>query len=238
MQPPAVLPVPSDNQLLAALPRAAYQRLLPHLERVHIPQGKVLFEVGETVRHAYFPLNCVASLLSMTEEGETVEVAVVGFEGVVGVTIILRVGIAPYTCMVQIPGEGLRVRADVLRAEFGRNGQFQDLLLRYTHSLLAQVTQSAICNRFHTVDARFCRWLLMMRNRVRSDTFNLTQEFIAHMLGTPRTVVTAAANRTQDAGLIRYKRGRITVLDRVGLEAASCECFEVVLRELTDFMAA
>lgn len=238
MKTPTVLPVPPENQLLAALPAHEYARLRPHLEAVRLAQGKVLFEAGDAVRHAYFPLSAIASLLSMTESGETVEVAMVGFEGMVGVTAVLRVGVTPYRCMVQIPGDALRVRADALRAQCAGGGRLQELLLRYTYALLAQVSQSAVCNRFHTVEARFGRWLLMLRNRVRSDTFHLTQEFIAHMLGTPRTVVTAAANRMQDAGFIRYKRGRITILDRPGLESAACECYEAVLRELTDFLAA
>jgi CRP-like cAMP-binding protein len=230
--------LPAENQLLASLPRAEYERFAPYLERVQLAQGKVLFGAGDLVRHTYFPLGGVASLLSSTSEGETVEVAMVGFEGMIGVPVILRVGIAPYTCLIQIPGEGLRLRADVLRAEFNRGGQLQDVLLRYTHALFAQISQSAVCNRFHTVEARLGRWLLVIRDRVKSETFYLTQEFISHMLGTPRTVVTTAANKLQDAGFIRYKRGRITVLDRRGLESAACECYEVVLREISDFIAA
>lgn len=238
MPTPAVLPLPAENRLLAALPHAEYERLVPHLVRVQLTPGKVLFAAGDLVRHAYFPLGGLASLLSSTSDGETVEVAMVGPEGMVGVPIILRVGVAPYTCMIQIAGEGLRLRADVLRAEFNRNGQFQDMLLRYTHSLVAQISQSAICNRFHTVEARLCRLLLVIRDRVRAETFQLTQEFISHLLGTPRTVVTAAANKLQDAGFIRYKRGRITILTRPGLEAASCECYEVMLKETSHFIAA
>jgi len=238
MPSPTVLTVPTENRLIASLPRPEYERLAPHLERVQLTQGKILFGAGDLVRHVYFPLNGLVSLLSSTADGETVEVAMVGYEGMVGVPAILRVGIAPHVCMVQIPGEALRLRVDVLRAEFSRNGQFQELLLRYTHSLFAQISQSAVCNRFHTVEARLGRWLLVIRDRVKSETFNLTQEFISYMLGTPRTVVTAAANKLQDAGFIRYKRGRITVLDRDGLESVACECGETVLRELRDFIAA
>jgi len=230
--------LPTENRLLAALPRSEYERVVPHLERVSLPQGKILFEAGDLVRHAYFPTDGVVSLLSITEDGETVEVAMVGKEGMTGVPIILRVGITPYRSMVQIPGEAMRIKADALTTEFNRNGHLQDLLLRYTHSLLAQVTQSAICNRFHTVDARLGRWLLVIRDRIRSETFYLTQEFIAHMLGTPRTVVTVAANKLQDAGLIRYKRGKITILNRQGLESAACECYVIVIKEISSFIAA
>lgn len=238
MPTPTILPVPSENRLLAALPRAEYERLVPHLQRIQFRQGQVLYAAGDLVHHAYFPLGGVVSLLSSTEGGEIVEVAMVGFEGMVGLPVVLQVEAAPYTCMIQLPGEGLRIGADLLRAEFNRHGRLHWLLLRYTHALLSQVLQSAVCNRFHTVEARLCRWLLVLRDRSRSETFNLTQEFISYMLGTPRTVVTAAANRIQDAGLIRYKRGRIAILDRRGLEAAACECFEVVLRGISDFAAA
>lgn len=238
MSTPTRLSPPAENRILAALPRAEYERLSPHLERVHLPQGKVLWEAGDLVRRAYFITAGMVSLLSITEDGETTEVAMVGSEGMVGVPIILRVEISPYRSMVQIPGEAMSIRADRLRAEFDRNPRLEDLLLKYTHALLTQVSQSAVCNRFHTVEARLCRWLLVTRDRVRSDSFKLTQEFIAHMLGTPRTVVTAAANKLQDAGLIRYKRGHITILNLRGLEGAACECYGVVINEISHFFAA
>ena len=238
MPAPTTLGVPPENKILAALPRAEYQGLLPHLERAHLPQGKILYEVGDFVGRAYFVTRGMVSLLSITEDGGTTEIAMVGKEGVVGVPIILRVGITPYRIMVQIPGDALSVRAEVMRAEFARSARFQDLLLRYTHALLAQVSQSAVCNRFHTTEARLSRWLLVTRDRVDSDTFNLTQEFISHMLGTPRTVVTVAANKLQDAGLIRYKRGQIAILDPRRLEAAACECYGVVIKEISHFFAA
>jgi CRP-like cAMP-binding protein len=234
----ATLSVPPENKILAALPRAEYQALVPHLERVHLPQGKVLYEVGDFVTRAYFVTRGMVSLLSITEDGGTTEVAMVGKEGVVGVPIILRVGVMPYRSMVQIAGDALSIKADVMRAEFTRSARFQDLLLRYTHALLTQVSQSAVCNRFHTTEARLGRWLLVTRDRVGSDSFQLTQEFIAHMLGTPRTVVTVAANKLQDAGLIRYKRGQISILDPRMLEAAACECYGVVIKEISHFFAA
>jgi CRP-like cAMP-binding protein len=230
--------IPTDNRLIAALPRAEYERLMPYLERVHLPRGKVLFEAGELIRHAHFPMNGVASLLGMTENGETVEVAMVGNEGMLGIPIILRVGITLHRSMVQIPADALRIRSEVLQLEFSRNGKLQDLLLRFTHALIAQVSQSAICNRFHTVDARLGRWLLVIYDRVERETFYLTQDFIAQMLGTPRTVVTVAANKLQDAGFIRYRRGKITILNRQGLESVACECYGIVTAEISRFIAA
>lgn len=238
MSAPIVLGLPPENRILAALPRPEYERLLPHLERIHLPQGKVLWEAGDLVRRAYFVTRGMVSLLSMTEDGETTEVAMVGNEGMVGIPIILRVGISPYVCMVQITGDALSIKADALRAEFNRNTRLQDLLLRYTHAVLAQVSQAAVCNRFHTIEARLARWLLVTRDRVGSDSFQLTQELISHMLGTPRTVVTTAANKLQDAGLIRYKRGSITILDVPRLESAACECYGVVIKEISHFFAA
>ena len=211
---------------------------MPYLERVHLPRGKVLFEAGDLIRHAHFPMNGVVSLLGMTEDGETVEVAMVGTEGMLGVPIVLRVGLTLHRSMVHIQADALRLSSDILRTEFNRNGQFQDLLLRYTHTLLAQLTQSAVCNRFHTVEARLGRWLLVIYDRVRRETFYLTQEFISHMLGTPRTVVTIAANKLQDAGFIHYRRGKITILNRQGLESAACECYRVVTNEISRFIAA
>jgi len=235
-------PVPfhasTENRLLAALPRGEYERLVPHLERVHLTQGRVIFEAGDRVRHAYFPSGGIISMLSMTEEGETIEVAMVSNEGMVGVPIVLRAGVAPYRTMVQIPGDALRVKAEVLLKEFNQGGRFQDLLLRYAHAVLAHVAQSAVCGRFHTVEARLGRWLLVTRDRINSDSFHYTQEFLSHMLGTPRTVVSIAACRLQDEGLIRYRRGRITILDRAGLEAAACECYRAVLREIDHIIAA
>jgi CRP-like cAMP-binding protein len=236
--PAIAFSVPTDNRLLAALPRAEYERLAPYLERLHLPRGKVLFEAGDHIRHAHFPMNGVISLLGMTEDGETVDVAVVGTEGMLGIPIILRVGIALHRSVVHIPADAVRIRSDVLEMEFSRNGKLQELLLRFTHSLLAQVSQSAICNRFHAVDARLGRWLLVIDDRAGKETFYLTQESIAQMLGTLRTVVTVAANKLQDAGFIRYRRGKITILNRQGLESVACECYRVVTDELDRFIAA
>jgi CRP-like cAMP-binding protein len=225
------------NQLLSSLPPQEYESLSRHLEHVPLPPGKILFNMGDPIRYAYFPTGGQVSLLSLTEDGMTVEVAMGGNEGVIGVPVILRMSTAPYTAMVQIgDGGALRVRSDVLRQEFDRGGRLQDLLLRYTHVLLTQVSQSAICNRFHSLEERLSRWLLLANDIARQDTFHLTQEFIAHMLGTPRTGVTMAAGALQKAGLIRYSRGRIHVLNRKGLEKSSCECYQIVRKEFDSFL--
>ena len=162
----------------------------------------------------------------------------IGNEGMMGVPIILRNRVAPYQMMVQLAGNALRIRENVLRVEFDRGGKLQDLLLRYTHSVLIQVAQSAACNRFHTVEERLCRWLLVSRDRVQTDTLHLTQEFLSHMLGVPRTSVTMIAVNLQKEGFIRYNRGRITILDRSGLEAASCECYRRVREGSSNFLVA
>lgn len=226
------------NGLLSALPRAEYERLAPHLEMVRLTPGKILYNAGETVRHAYFLKGGMVSLLSTTEDGRTIEVGMIGSEGMAGVPLILRSSAAPYQVMVQLAGNALRVRGEALREEFDRGGKLQDLLLRYTHSLLIQVAQSAACNSFHTVEQRLCRWLLVGRDRVQADTLQLTQEFLSHMLGVQRTSVTLIAGALQQEGLIRHSRGRITILDRRGLEAASCECYRRVREGVSQFLVA
>lgn len=220
--------VTSDNRLLAALPRDEYERLSPHLESVPLAPGKILYNEGEDMRHAYFPKGGMLSLLSITEEGRTTEVGMVGSEGMAGVPIVLRSDLAPYQVTVQLAADAVRIRAAALRAEFNRGGRLQDLLLRYTHSLLIQVAQSAACNRFHTVQERLCRWLMLSRDRVQTDTLLLTQESLSHMLGVPRTSVTMIAGDLQKKGIVRCGRGRITIVDRARLEFASCECYERV----------
>lgn len=236
-----VVPAPSNlisNRLLAALPREEYERLLPHLEPVHLKKGATVYDAGDTVRHAYFIKSGMISLLSVTERGETIEVAVVGNEGMIGVPVVLRMSVTPYQSVVQLPGDGLRVRADVLRGEFKQDGQLQELMLKYTHALLTQITQSVVCNRFHSIEQRLCRWLLATGDRAKSESFELTQEFIAQMLGTPRTGVTMAAGPLQDAGIIRYRRGKITILNRQRLERAACECYGIIRSEISQLAAA
>ena len=228
----------TKNQLLAALPRHEYERLAPHLELTHLPKGKTLAHPGESLRYAYFPTNGMISLLSTTESGQTIEVAMIGNEGLVGVPIILGVNVAPYWCMVQIQSDAMRISAAALRKEFKSGDVLNDLLLRYTHGLLTHITQSAVCNSFHTVQERLCRWLLVSRDRLKSDSINLTQEFISQMLGTARTGVTMAAIPLQDAGYIRYRRGKITILNRQGLESAACECYTIIRKEIDHNLAA
>lgn len=226
------------NGLLSALPRAEYERLSPHLELVRLTPGKILYNAGDVVRHAYFPRGGMICLLSTTEDGRTIEVGMIGSEGMAGIPIVLRSGAAPYQVMVQLAGNALRVSGNALREEFNRGGKLQDLLLRYTHSLLIQVAQSAACNSFHTMKARLCRWLLVSRDRTHTDTLQLTQEFLSQMIGAPRTRVTMVAHDLQRAGLIRYSRGKITILDKRGLEAKSCECYRVVREQINHFLAA
>jgi len=226
------------NRLLSALPRNEYERLSRHLELVRLTPGKIFYNPGDIVRYAYFPRGGMICLLSTTESGRTIEVAMIGNEGMAGIPIILRANAAPYQVMVQLAGNALRVRGDVLREEFNRGGRLQDLLLRYTHTLLIQIAQSAACNRFHTVEQRLCRWLLVSRDRVRTDTIHLTQEFLSHMLGVPRTSVTMIAGNLQKQGLITYRRGKIAILNQQRMEAASCECYRLVREVGRDFLAA
>jgi CRP-like cAMP-binding protein len=201
-------------------------------------QGKVLNEAGDIIRHVYFPVSGMLSLLSMTEASETVEVAMVSSEGMVGVPIILGAEISPYRTTVQIPGNCLRIKANVFKKTITPDGVLQNTLLKFTHTLMTQISQSAVCNRFHKVEKRLCRWLLVARDRVNSNNLNLTQDIISDMLGTSRSIVSTAANSIQDAGLIRYRRGKITITDVKGLEASACECYEIVKREIEYFLAA
>lgn len=231
-------PPPLTNGLLAALPKGEYDRLTLGAERVRFVRGKILIEAGEDVRHVYFPLGGMGSLLSVTEDGKTVEVAVVGSEGMLGIPALLMDGKSPYQVMAQLPMEAVKIRSYALRSEFDRGGRLKELLLRHALMLLTQISQSAACHRFHTVEERLARWLLLTRDRAGSDTFHLTQEFLSYMLGVPRTSVTALAVAMQRAGLIRYSRGRITILDGRRLEAASCECYRIVMREIVRVLAA
>lgn len=219
---------PVDNRLLAALPGGEYQRLKPYLEPVTLPFGEILYEPGDTLRHVYFPTQGIISLLSMVEERSTLEVGVVGKEGMVGISVFLGASTSLNRALVQGAGTALMMKAGALRKHVGHEGPLPDLLRLYTHSLLAQVSQTAACNRFHAVDARLARWLLMTQDRMQTDEFRLTQEFLSDMLGVRREGVTGAARALQQKELIGYVRGQITVLDRTGLEAASCICYELV----------
>lgn len=222
----------NQNQLLAALPAADYERLLPHLEPVTLPLGMVIFESGGKLRHLYFPASGIVSLMYAMENGASTEIAVIGNEGVVGIALFMGGDSTPSRAVVQSAGQGCRLKAAVVKTEFDRGGPLQQLLLRYTQALIAQMTQTAVCNRHHAVDQQLCRWLLLSLDRLPSNKLAMTQELIANMLGVRREGVTEAAGKLQEAGLIRYRRGHITVLDRPQLEARVCECYAVVKKEM------
>jgi CRP-like cAMP-binding protein len=223
--------VPGENRLLVALPRDEYDRLLPHMEKVSLPLRDILYEANGPIPHVFFPLHGVVSLV-IKDGGFTLEVGVIGNEGMVGTPVFLGAERSPTRAIAQIPGEALRMEAKVFQKEMRRDGPLYGLVQRYTQSMINQISQSIVCNHRHSVEKRMCRWLLMSHNRVGADEFPLTHEFLAQMLGVRRPTVTAVAGALQKAGLISYHRGRITVLDRKGLEAASCECYEVVAKEL------
>lgn len=229
---------PINNLLLSALPRDEYARLASAFQPVRLLRGVVLYEIGSAIRYAYFLTSGMVSLLSMTKDGKTVEVGMIGDEGLVGVPIILGMSTAPYRITVQIPTTAVRVKAALLRDEFNRGGALQNVLLKYSHMLIVQLSQSALCNRFHTSEERLCRWLLISRDRTRSNTLNLTQDAISQMLGVPRTGVTLTAGVLQKRGLIRYSRGRIIITDPRSLETAACECYGIVREEFEHFLAA
>ena len=224
-------PDPRQNHLLAALPADECARLFPHLELVPMPLGDVLYEPGIQMRHVYFPTTSIVSLLYVMEDGASAEIAVVGNEGVVGVSLFMGGETTPSRAVVQSAGHAYRLKGQLLKDEFYRAGPMQRLLLRYTQALLTQMAQTAVCNRHHSLDQQFCRWLLLSLDRLASNELTMTQELIANMLGVRREGVTEAAGHVQKAGLIEYHRGRISVLDRPGLEARSCECYAVVKKE-------
>jgi CRP-like cAMP-binding protein len=219
------------NQLLAALPDAEYQRLVPYLESVSLPLKQVLHKAGESIEYVYFPHRAIVSLIATPEKGSKVEVGLVGNEGVVGIPSVLGDNIATTTAMVQVADSGMRIEASLLKTEFGRGGVLQSLLLRYTQALYALTSQNAACNRLHHLEERLARWLLLVCDRVGSNELQLTHEFISEMLGVRRAGVTDAANSLQLAGLIRYTRGKITILNRQELEAASCSCYGIIKGE-------
>jgi CRP-like cAMP-binding protein len=220
-----------QNHLLAALPAAEYTRLSPHLERVPLPLGAVIYEAGGAQGHVYFPASGIVSLLYVMNDGSAAEIAVVGNEGMVGIALFMGGGSTPSRAVVQSAGIAYRLEAALLKAEFARGGALQRLLLRYTQSLITQMTQTAVCNRHHVLEQQLCRWLLLSLDRLPSNQLVMTQQLIANMLGVRREGVPAAAGRLQADGLINYRRGRINVLDRARLEKRVCECYDVVRRE-------
>ena len=222
---------PTHNHLLAALPSAARQRWLPHLELADMPLGEVLYESGGTLNHVYFPTTAIVSLLYVMQNGASAEIAVVGNEGIIGISLFMGGESTPSRAVVQSAGVGYRLKAQLMKDEFNRGGPALHLLLRYTQALITQMAQTAVCNRHHTLDQQLCRWLLLSLDRLEGDELVMTQELIANMLGVRREGVTEGALKLQRAGLTRYSRGRITVLDRKGLERRSCECYEVVKKE-------
>ena len=222
---------PTRNSLLAALSAPEQERLFPQLELVPMPLGKVLYESGNRLGHVYFPTDCIVSLLYVMEDGASAEIAVVGNEGLVGVALFMGGETTPSRAVVQSAGFAYRLPGAIIKQEFNRGGAMQELMLRYTQALLTQMAQTAVCNRHHSVDQQLCRWLLLSLDRLPSEELTMTQELIANMLGVRREGVTEAAGQLQSAGLIRYSRGHITVLDRARLEERVCECYAVVKRE-------
>jgi CRP-like cAMP-binding protein len=224
-------PDPRQNQLLAALPAAEWARWEPLLELTDMPLGLVLYESGLTLAHVYFPVDSIVSLLYVMENGSSAEIAVVGNEGLVGVSLFMGGGTTPSRAVVQSAGQAYRLDAQAMKLEFDKAGPVLHLLLRYTQALLTQMAQTAACNRHHSLDQQLCRWLLLSLDRLQGDHLVMTQELIANMLGVRREGVTEAALKLQSAGVIRYSRGRITVLDRAALEQRTCECYAVVKKE-------
>jgi CRP-like cAMP-binding protein len=225
------------DHLLAALPEPEWSRWQPRLEQVELPLGQVLYESGGTLSHVYFPTTAIVSLLYVLENGASAEIAVVGNEGIVGISLFMGGESTPSRAVVQSAGQGVRLEASVLKDEFNR-APVLHLLLRYTQALITQMAQTAVCNRHHSLDKQLCRWLLLSLDRLEGDVLVMTQELIANMLGVRREGVTEGALKLQRAGLIDYARGRIKVLDRAGLEKRSCECYAVVRREYDRLLPA
>ncbi|RST47586.1 Crp/Fnr family transcriptional regulator [Variovorax sp. MHTC-1] len=235
--PSMVLEDPKKNHLIAALPESEWQRWKPQLEPVEMKLGQVLYESGDTMRYVYFPTTAIVSLLYVMADGASAEIAVVGNEGLVGVSLFMGGESTPGRAVVQSEGGGCRLPAATLKEEFKR-APVQHLLLRYTQAMISQMAQTAACNRHHSLDQQLCRWLLLSLDRLHGDKLVMTQELISNMLGVRREGVTDAALKLQRAGLIEYRRGRITVLNRVGLEERSCECYAVVKKEYDRLLPA
>lgn len=221
------------NRLLAALPAEEYQRLVPHLEWITLPLAQVLHEPGDPITHVYFPHRALVSLVSTMEDGSAIEVGLIGGEGITGVPALIGDGVITHRALVQVAGDAVRLPAEVLKAEFVRGGNLQSLILRYMQALLTQVSQAAACNRLHSLEERLARWLLLVQDALDSNEFPLTQEFIAQMIGVRRSSVTVAAGNLQQAGMIAYSRGKITILNRENLEDTACECYRAIKTEFS-----
>jgi CRP-like cAMP-binding protein len=228
----------SQNRLLCTVPHEELTRLLPRLEQIILSLGEVIYEPGQRQKYVYFPATAVVSLLYTTEDGASVEMGLAGNDGMIGVAIILGGETTPSRAVVQIAGSAFRINAQLLQKEFSRGGLFQRSLLRYTQALITQISQTAVCNRLHTLEQRLCRRLLLSHDFVKSDELPMTQELISNILGGRRESVTVAAGRLQDAGLIQYARGRIKILNRHGLEKMTCECYRIVKREFDRLLGA
>lgn len=222
-----------ENRLLASLPQTEYARLLALLHPISLKKKEVLYHGGDTVQYCYFPVSGIVSLLSTSSEGKTVEVGMCGNEGMIGISVLLQRGVTPFDLITQTETDALQIDANVLKAEFNRGEKLHAALLSYIYSLLCQISQSAACHHFHTVEQRVARWLLMSKDRLESDTFPLTQDFLAFMLGIPRTNVTMTARVLQQEGLINYKRGIVTITDEKGLEETACDCYRII-KKATD----
>jgi CRP-like cAMP-binding protein len=228
---------PNQNHLLAALPTAEFERLVAHLELVAMPLGKILYEPGEQMRHAYFPVTAIVSLHYVMESGASAETAGVGNEGVVGISLFMGGDTTPSSAVVQTSGHAYQLESRLLKQEFIRAGPLQRLLLRYTQALITQIAQTAACNRHHSLEQQLCRWLLLTLDRASSHELTMTQELVARMLGVRREGVTEAVGKLQRAGFIRYRRGHIAVVDPSGLETRACECYAMVKKELSRLLS-
>jgi CRP-like cAMP-binding protein len=228
---------PSQNHLLAALPTAEFERLAPSLEPVALPLGETLYEPGGQLQHVYFPTTAIVSLLYVLESGASAEIAGVGNEGVLGISLFMGGDTTPSSAVVQTAGHGYRLPGKTLKEEFSRGGLIQRLLLRYTQALLTQMCQTAACNRHHSIEQQLCRWLLLTLDRLPSSELVMTQELVAGALGVRRESITEAAGRLQRAGIVRNRRGHIAVLERKGLEAGACECYGVVKKEIARLLS-
>jgi CRP-like cAMP-binding protein len=225
------------NSILASVSREEYERLAPHLEEVSLSLGTILFDFDDPITHVYFPNNdTLGSLLSTTERDTPIEIGVTGSEGLLGFSALMGLERTPHRVLIQIPGTALKIKTAAIRREFKQGGRLHDLVLRYTHAIFTQASQTAVCNRLHPVEARLARWLLTVRERVETDQFPITHDFMARMLGANRATVSLTAATIQQAGYISYKRGKLTVLDREGLEDVSCECYGIVKKRYEEIL--
>jgi CRP-like cAMP-binding protein len=229
---------PVVNRLLAALPRDEYKRLLSNCRLIRLPRNRILYEAADEVRHGYFLNDGMASLLAITEDGQTVDISTIGNEGVIGLPIILGVPIMPCRVVTQLPSDALMIKSEPLLMEFNRAGTLQQLLLKYAYAQQSQIIQSSVCHSLHTIRQRLCRWLLVVSDSVQSKSFAVTQEHIANMLGHQRNRITLSARELLQEGLIEYGAGSLKILNRIGLEAASCECYRVVKDSVDQVFAA